>query len=518
MRTKNVLRNSIFSICAYGCTFLLILITRRAFVTFFSSEYLGYEGLFGNIFAILSLSDLGIGGVISYSLYKEIADDNETEIGKLMTIYKYMYLCVGVVVAAIGMTIFAFLGSLVPDNISNFRYVQMIFLMQLGTTLCTYFLSYKRTLLIAEQKEYICIQIDTIVQVISQIIRLVAIVFLKNYVLYLFTALVANIVSNVIISKKTNRLYPSLIKKAIISKDDFQKRHVFSDMGNVLLVGVADVIYASTDNIVIAATLGIGSVALFSNYMLITNGVNAVIRKALGPMQASIANLVHSDDADDIEKGSKLFYGLNMIAFFIAAYVATSLFVIFQPFIDLWLDNTFLLPISFVMMLCLNSYIAWAGQVSYWFRTAFGQYNEDRTAMILAAVLNLGLSIMLAPYWGLTGIIFGTIIGHLSFQYARMRFVFVHYLKKPYGGFLLRQLFLFLLTAAEAMLTMYLTRTLPVSIFGITARIIICAIVPNVINLILFYRTKEFDTIKFYLRQSVTVLLGALKRKKEIKY
>ena len=48
---------------------------------FLNIEYLGYQSVFGNVFSILSVAELGIGGIISFHLYREIVMDNKWEKG-----------------------------------------------------------------------------------------------------------------------------------------------------------------------------------------------------------------------------------------------------------------------------------------------------------------------------------------------------------------------------------------------------------------------------------------------------
>ena len=57
MRVKNFLRNSIYAAVSYSFIAVISLLVRRCFVKFLSIDLLGYEGLFGNIFAIFSLAD-----------------------------------------------------------------------------------------------------------------------------------------------------------------------------------------------------------------------------------------------------------------------------------------------------------------------------------------------------------------------------------------------------------------------------------------------------------------------------
>ncbi|MEF9918853.1 MAG: sugar translocase, partial [Eubacterium sp.] len=163
MRIKSVLKNSTYSIASYGILAVLGLINRKAFVYFLGIELLGYEGLFANIFSILSLAELGVSSVITYSLYEEIVNDNEAEIAKLMMIYQLMYRIIGFAVTIIGIILFFFLPYIIKDNTINWNYVRIIYLVQLIATVCTYFLSYKRILYVTDQKEFVCVKVDTLI-------------------------------------------------------------------------------------------------------------------------------------------------------------------------------------------------------------------------------------------------------------------------------------------------------------------------------------------------------------------
>ena len=57
-RTKNSVRNIIFSMLAYGVQIILGFLARRYFIYFFSTEYLGLNSLFSNVLSpeIVSLA------------------------------------------------------------------------------------------------------------------------------------------------------------------------------------------------------------------------------------------------------------------------------------------------------------------------------------------------------------------------------------------------------------------------------------------------------------------------------
>ena len=60
---------------------------------------------------MLSLAELGIGGAMTFHLYKPIAEGNEESIRQLMNLYKRLYTIVAIVVAAMGLALVPFLDS-----------------------------------------------------------------------------------------------------------------------------------------------------------------------------------------------------------------------------------------------------------------------------------------------------------------------------------------------------------------------------------------------------------------------
>lgn len=75
MRILNVLRNTGYSITSFIYIALLGIFVRKLFTQYLPIEFLGLEGLFSNIITMLSLAELGVSTVISYNLYREIANE-----------------------------------------------------------------------------------------------------------------------------------------------------------------------------------------------------------------------------------------------------------------------------------------------------------------------------------------------------------------------------------------------------------------------------------------------------------
>ena len=70
-------------------------ICRTVFIKVLGSEYLGLNSLFSSILQVLSISELGIGTAIVFSMYKPISEDDEDTLCALLNVYKKVYQVIG---------------------------------------------------------------------------------------------------------------------------------------------------------------------------------------------------------------------------------------------------------------------------------------------------------------------------------------------------------------------------------------------------------------------------------------
>ena len=79
-RSLNSTRNLFYGLISHAVILILQFVNRTIFIYFLGSEYLGVNGLYGNILNVLSLAELGIDNVMLFSLYKPIAKNDRTKI------------------------------------------------------------------------------------------------------------------------------------------------------------------------------------------------------------------------------------------------------------------------------------------------------------------------------------------------------------------------------------------------------------------------------------------------------
>ncbi len=504
MRTKDTLKNSIISMISFGIIAILGFVIRKIFVINFSTELLGYEGLFSNVLALLSLADLGIENVILYRLFPAYANDDEEEVGKIMTIYGQLYRWVGSVILVIGICLIPFLKVIIKDNSYDWNYVYIIYVFQLIINLSTYFLAYRRIIYSVSQRAYECVKIDTAMNALFSVFKIISIVLFRNYFLYLLCGLGINISQNLIINIKAGKDFKYIKKKQHVSLDDIKEIGLFKDLKNNIVQKVSLVLYGSTDYLVVTFFLGVTQVGFLTNYTMVINSVNNLVYKIIAPFQMSIGNYIYTE-----EDGNDMFRMFDFLSFLIASVVACCYFCLFQPFIQLWLGTKFLLGTLYLSFLVLNEYIHWNHQFLTYYRNSFGKYELDRGWILGAAILNLVVSIVLAPVMGVAGVMLGTAIGHLGFWIGRAYVVHKEYLTEPIHKYIFRQIVRAVLVIIELFVCYSITKGMEVSVISFVIRMIICVSIPLIIDLLVHIRTIEMKKV---LQYSNTVL-GLIKKR-----
>jgi len=165
-------------------------IVRTVFIKMLNSEYLGINGLFTNILTILSFAELGVGTAIVYSMYKPIAEDNKKKINSLMKLYKKSYNYIGITIFILGLFVLPFLNKIV-GNVNNVKEsLSIIYILFLINSASSYFFSYKKSIIIAHQKQNIIDIFDSVFYLVKSMIEVIALIVFKNFIVFVIFCLI----------------------------------------------------------------------------------------------------------------------------------------------------------------------------------------------------------------------------------------------------------------------------------------------------------------------------------------
>ncbi len=495
-RTKNVLHNSVWALFSFFVTGVLGLVTRKVFVKFLQIEFLGLNGLFSNLLGWFSLAELGIASVISYNLYRELGNNNIEEINVLMSIYKVVYAVIGSVIAVVGTVLLFFLPLLIKDNEVSLGYARLIYIIQLAGNVSSYFLAYRRTLFICDQKEYICIRIDVILAFVAAIIRILVIVLLHSFVIYSLVTLVQNIVANIVIYILCSRKYKYL-KSVKVGRKEISERHVFKDVKNLLVQKISLLVYFNTDNIIITSFLGLKMTGIVANYVLVTTAIQQLMYASLKGVIPSVGNLVHTESK---ERVLNVYNMLDVFYFIFGSVVACDIIVCMQHFIQLFFGSDYLLPLGYVIGIAIDKHFGMQFENAYNFRSALGMFDQDRKWWVFSAIANIVFSILLVKFFGIVGIIAGTIAAFVFIVYGRIKFVFKNILTNAsMNRYFLKHFVWSLLFAVQVIFVLYVLSFFKTGTWGyLILHFVVASFLILFMQIIMFLPTQGFKDLCKY--------------------
>lgn len=507
-RTINSIRNITTGFLGQFIQTILGFINRTIFIKFLAIEYLGISGLFTNILSMLSLAELGVGSAIIYALYKPLSEGNEKEISALMNFYEKAYRAIGILITLVGVAILPFINIIITDKPNIDESIYVIFLFYLFNTSITYFFSYKNSIIIADQKNYISSLISYAISFCQTILQIIVLVLTRNFLLYLGIQSICLLLYNIIISKKADKMYPYIKKNKHIKVDDKTKNSLTSNIKSLMIVKLSGVLVNNTDNMIMTYFSGITSVGLCSNYNMLISIISSVLAQVFGGITASVGNL---NAKESIEKKEEFFNIINFINFWLFGFSAVCIILLSNDVIQLWIGKKFVLPIYIPIALAINFYMVGMQNAVWTYKNTMGMFKYGRYLLLVTALINLVLSMILGKYIGLVGILISTAIARgLTNTWYDPYAVYRYGFKKSAKSYFIRYIKFILILLLILIVNSYLFSLLkgPIIITFIL-KITICTIVSNFIIVAIFYKTSEF----IYIKQLLSSILDRVKFK-----
>lgn len=501
MKERSRVQNSILNmISGFGYRIFIMItafVVRTVFIHCLDEVYLGVNGLYSNILNMLSLAELGFGTAMVYSMYSPLAEKDYNKIRQLMKLYKRVYSIIGTVVLFIGLALVPFLPVLIQDqpDIEGLTFYYILFL--LNSVFSYWFFAYRNSLLQADQKAHIISNYSTLFNLIRSVLQIILLLVFHSFTIYLVTQMICTIAQNVSIAHKVKKEYPIFEKNKDDELSKKDKRKIFRDVKALMLSKVSFVVLNSTDNIIISAFVGLKWVGLLSNFVMITDAVTGIITQITAAIQASLGNYFAKESK---EEGYILFKKVDFLNYWLYGFAAIALFTLLNPFVTIWLGEKFTLNTGVIAALASNFFVAGLMNTLWTFRSTLGLFTQGLYRPIIVAIMNVVLSITLSYPWGSAGVLAATSISRLCVNLWYDPMVLHKYgFNKPLKPFLFKYLRRIVLLIAMGFIMQQISGFIFAEGIGygnFIVMVILTAIIPNLIFLLLYFRTEEF---KYYL-------------------
>lgn len=391
----------------YILSLFLAFFSRKVFLDCLGAEFIGLTGMLANIMSFLSVAELGIGTSIVYFLYKPLQEDNHEKINEVMSMLAYLYRCIGFFIGTIGIIVSLFFPWWFGHLSVGLPLVYFAFYSFLVSSMSGYIFNYKQLLVSANQKQYMVNAYFQTISIVQSLTQILLAYYYRNLYLWVVVGLVFTIIGIIIFNYRIRQLYPWLSINISEGKSNLkQYPEVLKKTRQIFSQKIKDFILYRSDEILVGAFVSVVQVAFYGNYTIITSKLNFLVNILSDGMNAGVGNLVAEGNEQNM---MKVFWELTAIRFFITGIVVFGLLLYIQPFVTCWFGSQYRLSDLIVYLLIFNIFIFLSRGVVENYISAHGLFS-DVWAAWTELILNLGITLSLAPYYGIVGILLGKII------------------------------------------------------------------------------------------------------------
>lgn len=512
MRFKNSFINIIFGLGGHFVITGVQFLVRTVFIFQLGKAYLGVNGLFTNVLSILSLAELGIGNAIIYSLYKPLAEKDNNKVKALMGLYEKAYRIIAAVILVLGLMLIPFLKYIIKDPPQIPENIILIYLLFLINSVTSYLFVYKTSLIIADQKQYIVTIITNLFSVLGAIGQISMLFFTRSFIGFLVTQIFFVITNNIYLVYKANKMYPILKEKQNIQLEKEEKANIFKNVRALIIYKIGALFTIGLDNILISSFIGIVWVGIYSNYTMLTGKIHKILSQIFSALTASVGNL---NAGDDINKKEFIYKTLLFIAFWLYGFCSICLYMLLNPFIELWVGREYLLTNITTLIIVLNFYFLGMHDPTMIFRNTLGLYVQGRYRPLIGAFINIIISMALIGRYGILGVVLGTLFSRvLVLAWYEPFIIYKNAFNKSVIKFYVKYIFYTITVIVTAIVcslfSNYLDGILALNkINQFVTKLTICLVIPNMFFLIIYWNVKEFQ----YLKSNTQVMISKIKNR-----
>ncbi len=403
---RKLFKNTITSLALQVTTVICGFILPRLILQSYGSNVNGLVNSISQFLQIIAFLDLGVGAVVQSTLYKPLAEHNEDEISQVIASASRFFKRIGLILL-VYIVILCFIYPYISEQRFSPVYSGALIVgMGISSFFQYYFGVVDGLLLTADQRGYI--------QYASQIVTLVLNTVICALLIYLgFGIHIVKVATSLIYLARpvalriyVNRHYSINRKITIIGEPIKQK-------WNGLAQHIAYVVLDGTDIIVLTTFSTLTSVSIYSVYYLVVYGVKQLFTSLTSGVQAMLGELFAKEDW---EKLYSIFSWTEWLIHTGCVWVFGCTATLIVPFVQIYTngvgDANYTQPLFAVLLVVAHAVHCLRLPYNILI-LASGHYKQTQNNYIIAAVMNLVLSILFVKMWGIIGVAIGTLVAML---------------------------------------------------------------------------------------------------------
>lgn len=485
MRKKKLIYNTISSLIFQVTTIVCGFILPRLILNAFGSNVNGLVNSITQFLGIISFLELGVGAVVQSALYKPLAENRQNDVSKIISSANKFFRRLAQILMAYVIALVVFYPMFAAKEYGFWYTATLIVAISISSFAQYYFGIVNRLLLTADQRGY--------VQYTAQIIAVVA----NTVACYLLIMLgcgiqVVKLTTSLIYLIQPFAIYLYVRKHYKIDTKIKYDNEPIPQKWNGMAQHVAAVILDGTDTVVLTLFATLSEVSIYSVYFLVVKGVKQLFMSMTNGITSLIGELWARQEIVELKK---TFGWTEWVIHTGTTFVFGVTAVLIVPFVRVYTlginDADYIQPLFAALIVAANA--AHCLRLPYNIMIlAAGHYKQTQNNYIIAAILNIVVSILAVKAWGLIGVAIGTLLA-MGYQTVWMAWYdSKHLIKWPFRNFV-KQVVVDIVTVTLCSITSSVFSMRSVSYMGWIINAIEVAVVWLIIMVVIntvFYKDK----------------------------
>lgn len=424
MRKKRLLWNTASSFIYQMVTIICGLILPRLILNGFGSEVNGLVNSMKQFLAVITFLELGVGAVVQSSLYRPLAENNIKDISQIVTSANKFFRKIAAVLVLYIIILLVLYPQIVEQTFGYMYTGTLLIAISIGSFVQYYFGIVDMLFLNAAQRGYVQYIPQSLSIILNTLISYVLIKHNASIQMIKFVSSLIYLVRPIILRLYINRHYK-------INRHEQYTIEPIRQKWNGVAQHVAAIILDGTDTIVLSVFSSLANVSIYSVYYLVVSGVKQLFMSMTNGFQSLIGELWARQELETLHRTFGWFEWLIHTG---TVFLFGCTGVLMIPFIQIYTrgitDANYIQPLFAVLIIIANA--GHCLRLPYNIMIlAGGHYKQTQSNYIIAAVINIVISIVAVSKWELIGVAIGTLAA-MIYQTVWMAFYDSrNFLKRP---------------------------------------------------------------------------------------
>ena len=402
MRNKLLARNTAASLVTQIVTLICGFILPRFFLQYYGSDVNGLVSSISQFLGIISFLELGVGAVVQSALYKPLADRDREQVSKVMASANKFFRRLASILLAYVLFLLVVYPLIIERSFGFLYTAALIAAISISSFAQFYFGAVNSLLLTADQRGYIQYNAQTITIILNTVICIVLIQVGGSIQLVKLASSLIYLIRPVALRLYIDKRYQ------IDWKIQYQEEPI-QQKWNGVAQHVAAIVLDGTDTIVLTMFSNLADVSVYSVYFLVVKGVKTVFLSLTNGIQSLMGELWAKQELSEL---NELFGWTEWVIHTGTTFVFSCTAALIVPFVRVYTDGisdaNYIQPL-FALLLTLANAMHCLRLPYNIMVLAAGHYKQTQRNYIVAAIMNIVLSVATVKLWGLIGVAIGTL-------------------------------------------------------------------------------------------------------------